>query len=77
MTTTPEATGSLSGVGTGATGTDLTVVVLLVVLLIAKEIATSVPGPRARLVGRILDVGLAPLALVFAGIVALRLLRAF
>jgi len=77
MTTAPEATGSLTGVTSGATVTDLTVILLLATLLIAKEIATSVPGPQARQVGRALDVGLGPLALVYAGIVAVRLLRVF
>jgi hypothetical protein len=59
----------------GATGADLLLVLILVGSLVAKEVTTSVPDPRARLVGRILDVVLAPLLMVYGLIVAVNLLQ--
>ena len=57
------------------TFTDLIVVPLLIGLLIFKEVSTSVPTPRARLIGRILDVALVPLLVIYISLVATRLLR--
>ena len=55
----------------------LVVVVLLIGLLISKEIMASVLDERAPAVSRVLNVGVIPLMLVFAFIIATKLLPVF
>jgi len=60
--------------GGSVTAIGVALAVLLVGLLIAKETTTSVPDPRGRLIGRVLDVALVPLALAFVFTVVARFL---
>jgi hypothetical protein len=78
MTTTVTTT-TIAGstvLGLGAT-IALVVVLLLIGFLVAKEIATSVPEASARSVGRVLNVGAVPLLIVFAVIIATKLVPIF
>jgi hypothetical protein len=63
-----------AGGGGSAAAIGVVVAVLLVGLLVAKETMTSVPDPRGRLIGRVLDVALVPLALAFVFTVVARFL---
>ena len=55
----------------------LVVVLLLIATLITKEIMSSVLDKRAPAVGRLLNVAAVPLVLVFAFIIATKLLPVF
>jgi hypothetical protein len=74
VTTTTIASSAALGVGAAIA---LVVVLLLIGFLVAKEIVTSVPEARARSVGRVLNVGAIPLLIVFAVIIATKLVPIF
>jgi hypothetical protein len=78
MTTTVTTTtiASSTVLGLGAT-IALVVVLLLIGFLVAKEIVTTVSEARARSVGRVLNVGAVPLLIVFAVIIATKLVPIF
>jgi hypothetical protein len=74
VTTTTITTATTVGVGAAIV---LVVVLLLIGFLMAKEITTSVNGGRAQSAGRVLSVGIVPLLIAFATIVASKLLPMF
>jgi hypothetical protein len=78
MTTTVTTTtiASSTVLGLGATMA-LVVVVLLIGFLVAKEIVASVAEAHAHAVGRVLNVGAVPLLIVFAVIIATKLVPVF
>jgi hypothetical protein len=78
MTTTVTTTTitAVANLGVGA-AIALVVVLLLIGFLVAKEIMTSVLDDRARAASRALGVGVVPLLIVFAVIVATKLLPFF
>lgn len=74
VTTTTIASVSILGLGAVIA---LVVVLLLIGMLIAKEIMSSVLDERAPAVGRVLNVGVVPLFLVFGFIILTKLLPVF
>lgn len=74
VTTTTIASSTMLGLGATIA---LVVVLLLIGFLISKEIVTTVFEARSRAVGRILNVGAVPLLIVFAVIIATKLVPIF
>ena len=78
MTTTVTTT-TIASEGVVAIGTvvALVIVLMLIGFLISKEIMSSVLDERAPAVGRLLNVGAIPMILVFAFIIATKLIPVF
>jgi hypothetical protein len=74
VTTTTIASSTILGLGAAIA---LLVVLLLIGFMVAKEIVTSASEARARSVGRVLNVGVAPLLIIFAVIIATKLVPIF
>jgi hypothetical protein len=55
----------------------LVAILVLVGMLIAREVMTTVPGRRARTIGRILDVATVPLLIAFVVILASKIVPSF
>lgn len=52
----------------------IALIALLLALLIGKEVARSLSGPRAQALMRVLDIAIAPLLAAFGFVIAMRLI---
>jgi hypothetical protein len=76
-TVTATTVSTITGTPAGfAASLGLIGVLALLALLLHKELATALPGPGARILGRVLDVAIVPLLIAFALIAVIRVAEA-
>ena len=71
ITTTTVTTASIAMVAV----LGIAAVVTLIALLVTKELATATDGPRFKMLGRHLNVGIIPLLMVFSMIVVTKVVE--